>query len=71
VNQTVYDAARRAGCPPREAEVLAWYVQSPKMAVAAHSMGISQQTAKNYMTRILLRFDAPHAAAAVAKVLAG
>jgi DNA-binding CsgD family transcriptional regulator len=70
VNTAVYNAARRAGCTPREAELLAVYVESPKMAVAAHELGISEHTAKNAMGKIYRKLDVAHAAAAVARVLA-
>jgi DNA-binding CsgD family transcriptional regulator len=68
LNTAAYQAARRAGCTAREAEVLATYVESEKMATAAKKIGISEQTAKNAMSHALQRLAAPHAAAAVARL---
>ena len=70
MNADVYNGARRAGCSPREAEVLAVYVESEKWAAAARELGISESTAKNTMTKMFRRLNVAHAAAAVARVLA-
>jgi DNA-binding CsgD family transcriptional regulator len=69
VNTAVYNGARRAGCTPRESELLAVYVESEKMANAALELGISLHTAKNTMTKVYRRLDVGHAAAAVARVM--
>lgn len=66
----VYDAALRAGCPPREALVLAEYVRSQKIVDAAAALGIHPKTAMSRLGRIYERLGVDHAAAAVAKLLA-
>jgi len=48
--------------------VLAVYVESDKMAIVAQKLRISEHTAKNLMSRVYLKLDVAHAAAAVAKV---
>jgi DNA-binding CsgD family transcriptional regulator len=68
MNMAVFDGARRAGLTSREAEVLAVYVESDKMAVVAQKLRISEHTAKNLMSRVYAKLDVAHAAAAVAKV---
>jgi DNA-binding CsgD family transcriptional regulator len=69
VNIAVRDAALRAGCTKRQAETLAVYVESEKIAVAALTLGITTHTAQDHLSRIYTRLDVSHAAAAVARLL--
>jgi DNA-binding NarL/FixJ family response regulator len=69
VNEAVYDAARRAGCTDRQAKVLAVYVESEKIAVAANTLGIQTKTASDHLVRVYRRLKVRHAAAAVARLL--
>lgn len=65
----VFEAALRAGCPRREAEVLAEYVRSQKIVDAAAALGIPPKTAMSRLARTYDRLGVSHAAAAVAKLL--
>lgn len=69
-NLALYQAARKAGCSKREAEVLAVYVESPNLDAAASSLGISPQTAKNHMHAIHRKLGLRHTSAVVARILA-
>jgi DNA-binding CsgD family transcriptional regulator len=69
VNQAVFDAALRHGCTRRQAELLAVLVVSSKVRDAAVTLGMSESTAKNHLSAIRRRFDAPNTLAVVAKML--
>lgn len=69
MNLAVYEAAKKAGCTKRQAQVLATYVESDKLAVAAYRLGITHHTAEGHLSRVYDRLDVPHAAAAIARLL--
>src|SRR5688572_14969842 len=65
----VYQAARKAGCTDREAQVLAAYVQSNKVYDAAKKLGMSEQTAKNHLHAIRRRLGVPSTRQVLARLL--
>lgn len=68
MNAAVFQSARANGCTPREAEVLATYVESDSLKMTARAMGISTQTVKNHLVRVHRRFGVRHTAAVIAKL---
>lgn len=70
MNGALYQAARAAGCTDKQATFLAVYVESEKLADTATKLKINPQSARAMSVRILRRLDAPHLAAAVARLLA-
>lgn len=69
VNAAVFEAARRAGCSVRQAEVLAVYVESETVQDASAKLGIAEQTAKIHLSDVRKLLKVPHTAAAVAKLV--
>lgn len=59
----------RAGCTRRQSQLLAFLVESAKLADAAAKMGITESTAKNHLAAVRQKFDAPNTLAVVAKLL--
>lgn len=49
--------------------MLAVYVESEKIAVAANTLGIQTKTASDHLVRVYRRLKVRHAAAAVARLL--
>lgn len=69
MSSPIYAAAIRAGCTHRQAQLLAVYVVSEKLADAALELDMAESTAKNHMTAIRRKLHAPHAAAVIARLL--
>lgn len=71
MNDAVYVAALRAGCPQREAQVLAVYVESESTEAVAHELDIRQSTVTGHLGRAKRRLGVSHTAAAIAKLTTG
>lgn len=69
MNAALYQAAIRAGCTRRQAELLAVVVVSDKLADAAATLHMSESTAKTHLAAVRQKFDAPSTLAVVAKLL--
>lgn len=70
MNDTLFRAARDAGCTRAESELLAVYVTVDSIKQAAYIVGTAEGSARNHLTRMRQRIGAPHTAAMVAKLLA-
>jgi DNA-binding CsgD family transcriptional regulator len=60
VNDPVFNAALRAGCTRRQAEVLATYVDAETIDDAAEKLGISARAVLQHLRLARLRLNVAH-----------
>jgi DNA-binding CsgD family transcriptional regulator len=70
VNDAVFVAALRAGCPKREAEVLAMYVEHDSAEDVARELGVATTTVTGHLGRAKRRLNVRHTAGVIAKLVA-
>jgi DNA-binding CsgD family transcriptional regulator len=68
VNAAIYHAALAAGCPRREAEVLALYVESESARSVARQLGIATTTVTNHLGHAQRRLGVKHTSAVIARL---